>query len=75
MEPLLKDTLNKGHHRKYLSTKDTSGGTKNRLSYGSNTFSPVKSGQPLYSGQKLAGLNVSFIQRFHCIPIYDSIMV
>ena len=38
MESLLKDTPNKGHHREYLSTKDTLGGTKNELSYGSNTF-------------------------------------
>ena len=51
MEPLLKDTSNRGHHRKYLSTKDTFGGTKNGLSYCSNAFSPLKSGQPLYSGQ------------------------
>ena len=42
VEPLLKDTLNKGHHRNYLSTKDTSLDTKNRLSYirtySANTF-------------------------------------
>ena len=37
VESLLKDTL-KGHHRKYLSTKNTFAGTKNGLSYGSNTF-------------------------------------
>ena len=28
------NTPNKGHHRKYLSIKDTFGGTKNGLSYG-----------------------------------------
>ena len=38
VESLLKDTPNKGHHRKYLSTKDTFRGTKNGLSYGSNTI-------------------------------------
>ena len=38
VESPLKDTPNKGHHRKYLSTKDTFGGTKNGLSYGNNTF-------------------------------------
>ena len=37
-ESLLKDTPNKGHHRKYLSTKDTFGGTKNGLPYDSNKF-------------------------------------
>ena len=51
VESLLKDTPNKGHHRKYLSMKDTLGGTKNRLLYSSNTFSSLKSGQPLHSGQ------------------------
>ena len=35
VEPLLKDTLNKGHHRKYFYTKDTFLGPKNELSYNS----------------------------------------
>ena len=48
MEPLLKDSPNKGHHINYLSTKDT---FKHRLSYSANTFPPLNSGQPLYSGQ------------------------
>ena len=51
VEPLLKDTPNEGHYTNDLPTKDTFGGTKNGLSYGVNTFSPLKSGQPLYSGQ------------------------
>ena len=38
VESLLKDTPNKGHHRKYLSTKDTFGGTKNGPSCSSNTI-------------------------------------
>ena len=38
VESLLRDTPNKGHNTKYLSTKDTFGGIKNGLSYGSNTF-------------------------------------
>ena len=38
VEPLLKDSPNKGHHINYLSTKDTFRGTKNRLSYSGNTF-------------------------------------
>ena len=32
VEPLLKDSLNKGHHINYLPTKDTFWGTKSRLS-------------------------------------------
>ena len=35
--------------------------------YGSDTFPPLKSGQPLYSEQIIVGPKVSFIQRFHCI--------
>ena len=38
VEPLLKDSPNKGHHRNYLPTKDTLYGTKNRFSYSVNTF-------------------------------------
>ena len=40
MESLLKDTPNKGHHRKYFSNKDTFGGTKNGLSYCHGNFGP-----------------------------------
>ena len=72
MELLLKDSLNKGHHRNYLPTKDTFGITNSKLSYSTNTtFPPVKSGQPLYSGQS-AGPNVSFIKKLHCMfTIHD----
>ena len=38
VEPLLKDSPNKGHHRNYLPTKDTVLGPKNELSYVVNTF-------------------------------------
>ena len=38
VEPLLKDSPNKGHHRNYLPTKDTLLGPKNELSYSVNTF-------------------------------------
>ena len=65
VESLLKDTLNKGHHRKYLPTKDTIGGTKNRLSYGSNRFFTSEE-WTTSTVDKIAGPNVSFIQRFHC---------
>ena len=33
VEPLLKDSPNKGHHINYLPTKDTFLGPKNELSY------------------------------------------
>ena len=52
VKSLLKDTPNKGHHKKYLSTKDTFGGTKTGYPMVViRTSSPLKSGQPLYSGQ------------------------
>ena len=38
VEPILKDSPNKGHHINYLPTKDTFQGTQNRLSYSANTF-------------------------------------
>ena len=38
VEPLLKDSPNKGHHRKYLPTKDTFLGPKNELPYSVNAF-------------------------------------
>ena len=38
VEPLLKDSPNKGHHRNYLPTKDTFLGPKNELPYSVNTF-------------------------------------
>ena len=47
VEPLLKDTLNKKHHRNYLPTKDTKIGCPSVLM---RTFLHLKSGQPLYSG-------------------------
>ena len=52
VESLLKDTLNKGHHRNYLPTKDSLK-RQNRLSYSVNAciYIHLKSGQPLYSGQ------------------------
>ena len=62
MKSLLKDTLNKGHHRKYLSTRDAFGGTKNGLSYGSDTFSTSEEGRAF----RVNPPNVSFMQRFHC---------
>ena len=57
MESLLKDTPNKGHHRKYLSTKDSFGGTKNGLPYGSNTFLHLRRVDNLSTVDKLAGPN------------------
>ena len=38
VEPLLKDTLNKGHSTNNLPIKDTSQCTKTELSYSANTF-------------------------------------
>ena len=38
VEPLLKDSPNKGHHRKCLPTKDTFFGPKNEPSHSVNTF-------------------------------------
>ena len=49
-ESLLKDTPNKGHHRKYLSTKETSEAPKMGYPMVVIHFSSLKSGQPLYSG-------------------------
>ena len=51
VEPLLKDIPNKGQHRKYLSTKEHFWRHQKRLSYGPNAFSPLKRGEPIYSGQ------------------------
>ena len=42
VEPLLKNSPNKGHHRNYLPTKDTFLDPKNRFSYSANTFSTYK---------------------------------
>ena len=47
--------------------KDTFGGTKNGLSYGSNTFLHLRRVDNLSTVDKLAGPSVSFRQRFHCI--------
>ena len=40
VEPLLKDTPGKGHHRNYLPTNYTF--LENELSYSANTFSSLK---------------------------------
>ena len=65
MESLLKDTPNKGHHRKYLSTKDTFGGTKMGYPMVVIHFY-IRRVDNLSTVDKLAVPNVSFIQRFHC---------
>ena len=64
VESLLKDTPNKGHHSLQRTVLEAP-----KMGYPMVVihFSPLKSGQPLYSGQKLAGPNVSFRQRFHFI--------
>ena len=46
-----KDTPNKEHCRNYLPTKDTFQDTKVDFPIVLIHFSPLKSGQPLYSGQ------------------------
>ena len=51
VEPLLKDTPNEGHHRNYLLKKDTSKAPKIDFPILPIHFLPLKSGQPLYSGQ------------------------
>ena len=51
VEPLLKDTLNRGHHRKYLSTKDHLEAPEIDYPMFVIHFSPLDGGQPLYSGQ------------------------
>ena len=68
VESLLKDTLNKGHHRKYLSTKNTFGGTK-------TSYPMVIRQFHLQRVDKLAGPNVSFRQKVHCICITNYVML
>ena len=68
VRPLLKDTWNKGHHKitsLVVSTKEIYEALK-ADSYSAITFLPLKSRQPLYSGE-LAGPNVSFVTRFYCM--------
>ena len=61
VEPLLNDTLNKGHHRSYLPTKDTFRGAQNMLFHDTNMyiFHLWRVGN-LSTVDKLAGPNVSF---------------
>ena len=59
VEPLIKDTLNKGH----LCIKDTFQCTN---LYSGNTFLPLKEDN-LSIMDKMIRPNVSVIQRFHCI--------
>ena len=74
MESLLKDTLNKGHHRKYLSTKDTFGGTKTGYPMVIIQFH-LRRVDNLSTVDKLAGPNVSFRHKFHCICITNYVML
>ena len=61
VEPLIKDTLNKGH----LCIKDTFQCTS---LYSGNTFLPLKEDN-LSIMDKMIHPNVSVIQRFHCIHV------
>ena len=51
VEPLSKDSPNKGHHINYFPTKDTFKAPQIDFPIVLILFSPLKSGQPLYSGQ------------------------
>ena len=51
LEPLLKDSPNKGHHINYLPTKTLSKAPIVDFPIVLIHFPPLKSGQPLYSGQ------------------------
>ena len=68
VEPLLKDTLGKGHHRNYLPTNYTSLGPKNELLYSANTFFTSEDWTISPQLYKLADPNVSFIKRFPVNP-------
>ena len=73
-ESLLKDTPNKGHHRKYLSIRTLLEAPK--MVYPIMVvilFSSPKSGQPLYSGQ-ISWSQYVFIQRFYCSIVQYSIL-
>ncbi len=63
VEPLIKDTLNKGHNTNNLRTKDKFQCTKWRLSY---ILLTSNKGQPLSKRKNGQKTNVSVIQRFHC---------
>ncbi len=54
VEPLIKDTLNKGHNINNLRTKDKFQCTKWRLSFSSNTLLTSDKGQPLNKRDKMA---------------------
>ena len=60
MEPLIKDTLNKGH----LCIKDTFQCTN---LYSGNTFFASERGQPLYNGQNDASQCVRYLE----VPLYN----
>ncbi len=51
VQPLIKDTPNKGHNRNNLRMKDKFKCTKWRLSYSFNTLLTSDEGQPLNKGQ------------------------
>ena len=57
----------------YLPTKNTFSGTKVDSPIVLIHFSPLKRGQPLYTVDKLTGLNVSFIRRSHCIQVLSPV--
>ena len=56
-----------GHNGNDLSTKEMLQGPKcSHFPILLIHLNPLKSRQPLYKGQ-MAGLNMSFVQRFHCL--------
>ena len=63
VEPLIKDTLNKGHNRAKPLYK---GHSLRPIVCYTSTFQPPKREQPLYKGQNGWSHNVSIIQTFHC---------
>ena len=68
-ESLLKETPNKGHCIKYLSTMDKTKSPNFNPPIANMQLESLKRGQSLYSGQTTSiysGPKVSFIRRLHC---------
>ncbi len=73
VEPPIKDTLRLEHNRNNLSTKDTLHGPSWPKMFIFVLllihFEPLKSGQPLFTKDKMAGPSVSIVQE---VPLYKT---
>ena len=69
VEPLIVDPPNKGHNRNNLSIKDAYLGPECSLSHTTNTYTTSKQ-EDISTKDKMAGPNMSFIRRFHCISLH-----